>query len=303
MASRGGGGGSGGGRGRCSVMKKPEFFKVFLAHLSSERLRIPPAFIEHFNGNVPKEVVLKDLAGVCCSVEVETFENGVFIGNGWQGFLNDHSIEHGDFLVFRYNGKYLFYVSVFAKNGCKKLKTAVTDLIKNEQGAEEAEPTGIKPAHVHKLKFSELDQMIEISGRWKLKSIATRNAEVRSVFEAAGLDSPKYPCFIASMSMPYALNIPKLLLSVNDIKLKEEVVLCNQNGRLWPVKITFRKDGRIAITTGWIKFSRDNKLKKKDKCVIEFIIGRGRICQKLKAYIFYSEASRKRRRCKAVRKP
>lgn len=45
---------------------------------------------------------------------------GLLFANGWKKFVSDHSIELGDFLVFRYDGGLHFSVLVFDATACEK---------------------------------------------------------------------------------------------------------------------------------------------------------------------------------------
>ncbi|KAK2981019.1 hypothetical protein RJ640_012178 [Escallonia rubra] len=109
----------------------PQFFEIYLPEYSSRQLIItlleypvikciPPAFIKHFNGQIPDKFILKDRGGKSWNVDMQKANNGLFIRNGWQAFISGNSVKAGDFLVFRYNGSLSFTVKIFGKNGCKK---------------------------------------------------------------------------------------------------------------------------------------------------------------------------------------
>ncbi|XP_057968278.1 putative B3 domain-containing protein Os03g0621600 [Malania oleifera] len=281
-----------------------EFFKIFLQQFSSQRMRIPPAFIQHFDGNIPNTALLKDHGGRCCEVEVEEDDNGVFMSNGWEGFVNDHTIEQGDFLIFRYDGKSTFDVKIFGKNGCQKCQKEEEVLaidkfgppvcVKEGELTNEAEQTCQTPPLICKKELSQPAQITEHSDsrglhyRDQSKRIASAKLEIHRLFDSLGADLPKNPCFLASVGMRYILNIPRLVVLTNRIKLNDELVIRNWKGR-WQVGVIFKKE-RISVTTGWVKFWRDNKLSRKDHCVFEFVVGRGGSCKELRAHIFYAGA-------------
>ncbi|KAJ4962529.1 hypothetical protein NE237_022468 [Protea cynaroides] len=124
----------------------PGFFKVYLP-LSSEGLRIPPAFVKHFRGEIPKKAILRSCIGRSWCVAVKNDENDLFFfQSGWQSFVKDYPLNIGDFLVFSYCGNSEFYVKVFSRTGCEKKealacrtckKTAITSLNEELPGAEE----------------------------------------------------------------------------------------------------------------------------------------------------------------------
>ncbi|CAK9166405.1 unnamed protein product [Ilex paraguariensis] len=150
----------------CSFDDCPEFFKFFLPDQSSEDMRIPPAFLEHFNGHIPDKAILKDLGGKYRHVDMEDAENGVFIKNGWQHVGSGHSLKLGDSLFCRYNGNSSFTVRAFGTNGCKKEVTlalgSVVTGVKIEEKTEE-ERTSPKPSNIGKHKYckQEIEEKTE----------------------------------------------------------------------------------------------------------------------------------------------
>ncbi|KAF8410593.1 hypothetical protein HHK36_003125 [Tetracentron sinense] len=107
------------GRKRKPPRSRPSFFKVLVGDFS-EQLRIPPAFIKHFNGNLPGKSIIKSPTGRCWRVNVGKSENDLFFQNGWQKFVKDHSLEFGDFLIFKYIGISKFTVKIYGRSACEK---------------------------------------------------------------------------------------------------------------------------------------------------------------------------------------
>jgi hypothetical protein len=75
-----------------------------------------------------------------------------------------------------------------------------------------------------------------------------------------------------------------------NIRLKENIVIRDQNRNSWPVKISFRNDGRISLGTGWSDFGKKNNLQVRDQCVFEFVIGKGNICSEMHVQILRGKA-------------
>ncbi|KAI3892806.1 hypothetical protein MKX03_000910, partial [Papaver bracteatum] len=44
----------------------------------------------------------------------------LFFYNGWPEFVHAHSLQHEDFVVFKYKGHSKFHVKIYAKTGCEK---------------------------------------------------------------------------------------------------------------------------------------------------------------------------------------
>lgn len=83
--------------------------------------RIPPDFIKHFKGNIPRKVGLIDMKGNTWYANMEESKEGVFISNGWEIFVRDKFIQIGSFLVFKYDYKSTsFTIRIFGRNECKR---------------------------------------------------------------------------------------------------------------------------------------------------------------------------------------
>ncbi|XP_057481294.1 putative B3 domain-containing protein At5g66980 [Actinidia eriantha] len=275
-----------------------EFFKVYLPDQSSQRLRVPPDFVKNFNGIIPNKIILRDLGGKIWHVETEEEENGVFFKKGWQRFASDHSLELGNFIVFRCNRNSSFDVKIFGNNGCMKEedlaykcvneetptaeKTAIP--VKNELEEVDTSP---KPTRNFKRKYSEVNmKRSEKTGgtgsnavsRRKSPRIGSKTIEQHGTFDSSEFSKPTNPHFVASIKPAsfYRLNIPKDFLDKYGIKMEPEMVLRNQEGKLWPVTVTFSKNGQITLSKGWMDFQKENGLGYDDKCMFEFVFHRGR---------------------------
>ncbi|KAF3772465.1 B3 domain-containing protein [Nymphaea thermarum] len=117
----------------CVRRKRPHFFKVLL-ETSREQLvpfsfsflairgfrechRLPPAFAHHI-GKVSSPVTLETMAVKSWPVEL-TNDSGLVFKNGWEDFYKHHSLETGDFLIFRYNGNMHFSVRIYGRSYCE----------------------------------------------------------------------------------------------------------------------------------------------------------------------------------------
>ncbi|KAL6954264.1 hypothetical protein U1Q18_039385 [Sarracenia purpurea var. burkii] len=285
-----------------------EFFKIYLPDQSSQRLRVPPAFVKRCNETIPSLTILKDLSGKSWHVEMEEAENGIFFKNGWEIFVNDHSLEFGNFLVFRYNGNSSFDVKIFGNNGCIKegalankcinketsniVKTAVPIRIKEESGEEHASPDLTQNC---KRKYSEVvvkksaksQDSNEVS-RHKSQRITSKTIEQRGACDASKLPTPKNPYFVVSVGPTTRyVTIPKFFLSANGITIEPEMQIRDRNGNLWPVKVGLQKDGRHYFkNNGWVDFRKENSVGLNVKCMFEFSFLRGRkLSKEIKVHI------------------
>ncbi|KAL5557180.1 hypothetical protein UlMin_039416 [Ulmus minor] len=258
-----------------------EFFKVFLPEDSSKQMCIPQAFVRGFIRTNPDNATIRDPTGKSWQVNVVKVDEDLFFGAGWEVFVSENSLRLGDFLLFNYDGTSLFHVKIFLRNGCRKGVVATPQTlpkvkIKEEDEGEENEE--MRPSH-------KVDQSGEENGH-KRKKLATPNHE--RVSEAAEYDAPKNPHFLVDLSKSkcylYSVYVPRTLLDAHNIKLKPNILLIDENGKKWPATVTFRADSRICITS-WTIFREKNNVTPKDKCVFEFILGRGNACKEMKVHV------------------
>ncbi|MQL73928.1 hypothetical protein Taro_006280, partial [Colocasia esculenta] len=101
------------------IRHKFHFFKVLLGDFSHQ-LSIPRKFVFLFHEKLPETVDLKDPLGKRWHVKLKKAEDYIFLEDGWEEFVRDHSLEVGDFLVFRFSGDSCLNVLIFDASGCEK---------------------------------------------------------------------------------------------------------------------------------------------------------------------------------------
>lgn len=82
--------------------------------------KIPTKFVKHMEGRTSGSVSLEGPSGNTWLVDLVRHNDDLYIHRGWPGFVSDHYIECGDFLIFRYNGNLHFTVQVFDQSACEK---------------------------------------------------------------------------------------------------------------------------------------------------------------------------------------
>ncbi|XP_040371061.1 uncharacterized protein LOC112183755 isoform X2 [Rosa chinensis] len=102
-----------------ATTRKPSFFKVLIGDHFCNRLKIPGAFLEHFDGRVPEQCHLR-IGTQTWLVDVEMVHQKFYFQNGWKEFVLENGLRGCEFLVFFYNGNSEFYVHIYGKNACRK---------------------------------------------------------------------------------------------------------------------------------------------------------------------------------------
>ncbi|KAI3983078.1 hypothetical protein MKX01_035359 [Papaver californicum] len=102
--------------------RKHHFFKIFHEEEQYRRLCIPVAFCPRLPTDSPacKWAILQGPNGASWIVEVNKTENGTFLEDGWEIFVQENGLKKYDFLVFRHDGGMQFRVKVFKGNGCPR---------------------------------------------------------------------------------------------------------------------------------------------------------------------------------------
>ncbi|XP_010255054.1 PREDICTED: B3 domain-containing protein Os03g0622200-like isoform X2 [Nelumbo nucifera] len=197
--------------------KSPHFFKVFFPDQSSERLRVPPPFIKHFNGVIPERVILRSRIGRFWSVEMAQDEDNWFFQDGWKEFVQDNSLRSGYFLVFRYNYNSSFDVLIFDSTSCekeefstctnggrRKAEEAKEDLNKNTSSLKRVYFVR-NPQEVRRKKCgctqSKRAVAVEAEEERVPKAEKLVKPKEKIVTKANKLDKPKNPQFTACFSM------------------------------------------------------------------------------------------------------
>ncbi|GLJ36278.1 hypothetical protein SUGI_0728350 [Cryptomeria japonica] len=95
------------------------FFKVMLGDFAY-KLRIPPAFVKNLITQIGKNIILQGPNGQGWFVTLWGTSTQLEFRQGWEKFVYDHTIELGDFLVFKYICRSYFRVIIFGRSGCEK---------------------------------------------------------------------------------------------------------------------------------------------------------------------------------------
>ncbi|KAF6160596.1 hypothetical protein GIB67_019536 [Kingdonia uniflora] len=99
--------------------QKPSFFKIMLGDYK-KKLRIPSHFASHISTETSKVAILEGPSGNCWEVKVQKIVNDIFFKKGWRMFLEDHTLQERDFLVFIHDGRMRFSVKIFGPNACER---------------------------------------------------------------------------------------------------------------------------------------------------------------------------------------
>ncbi|KAF8405109.1 hypothetical protein HHK36_010007 [Tetracentron sinense] len=93
---------------------RSHFFKIIHSAIIRDRqLGIPRKFVKKSGNTLSDVAFLKVPSGTIWRVGLRKADGEVWFQNGWQEFVEYHSIRDGHFLVFRYDGNSHFHVLIF----------------------------------------------------------------------------------------------------------------------------------------------------------------------------------------------
>ncbi|GAB2285203.1 hypothetical protein Dimus_019654 [Dionaea muscipula] len=128
--------------GRCSLDKKPHFFKIIVSSAQQNQLRIPPEFVRNHGKDLSKWARLTVPDGTVWEVELVKSGEGFCLRRGWDKFMKGFSIGYGYLLLFRYEGNSHFHVIIFDLSATEveyPLVTGINSEFQSEPKETEAE--------------------------------------------------------------------------------------------------------------------------------------------------------------------
>ncbi|KAM7252364.1 hypothetical protein ACFE04_024247 [Oxalis oulophora] len=233
----------------------PSFLKQLTGDCST-KLSVPPAFMKHFNGELPKITTLKSSKEKSWGVLMEKSEKGYFFSKGWSKFVNDHDLQIGDSLVFWLITNSSFEVVIYdGDNACVKDTSFV-----HKQHATTT-PSTLLP--------NSLNRKVD----HKKRKIEQKNEPIT---RAITLHFAKE---MTNLNMKYNINVPVNfaketgLESMNTVTLKY-ITECGEEEE-WPVEVQKQNEchDRVKLGSGWFKFWTAKGLCVGDSCLFEFVDG------------------------------
>ncbi|VVA29260.1 Hypothetical predicted protein [Prunus dulcis] len=210
-------------------------------------------------------------SGIRWTVELEERENGLFFQDGWQGFVKDHHLEDGDFLVFKYDGESKFKVTIYDRTACEKnVKVAErsgSPVSLANKGKAQVKEEIVDPETRNYNKNCQNKAIVSgrRSGNYVIPGRRPANDHVGATSTEPVLFKPKYSCF-----MP----IPKEVAVTEGLLSKKSMMIHDPTGRSWPVKLRVRgkvSSCRVNMSTGLVDCCNANQIIPGDTAIFEFV--------------------------------
>lgn len=281
------------------------FFRFLIGDFS-EQLQIPTSFVKHFRGVLPQDFVLRSPSWRSTHVNVKKVSDKLFLGEGWSLFVQDNSLEFGDFLVFEYAGNSTLNVTVFEKSGCEKEISLATgsrsDVIYIDSYCTRQEVGMTSLGDQFRNKENQTFQgkskqlrckegrmclsVKQVKPKSSCSSVSKAMQGKATALEAASSFISKHSSFKLVMNKSYLRRgTPSLGQSFVKGYIKEspQIITLQISKRSWPVKVLKYKYHRGKLSAGWPAFVKDNALLEGDVCVFELV---NRSVVVLKVHIF-----------------
>ncbi|GFP80289.1 putative B3 domain-containing protein at5g66980 [Phtheirospermum japonicum] len=275
----------------------PAFFKVFIAEISDQNLKIPPAFTQSLEEALPCKVYLKDRHNNVWSVKVGKIGNCWHFLDGWVTFSRDNFLSSGDILVFEYFSDSWFSVLMYGTSATEKNIVSfmpmghVSEHITydtDDDNRTEGFKYAIKGSD-NETGVDEYDNDNDDDQEFALEqanatggagtNINTIQLSLRrdcygvEIFQAGLAQQPINPYFVTKVMQKRKgdLFVPKDIIKDFNIDFTEEITLVDPASREFRGKCKIWNDGRVVISGGWRSLCRLNLVAQDDKCICEFV--------------------------------
>ncbi|KAI3985381.1 hypothetical protein MKX01_033695 [Papaver californicum] len=268
------------GKLACS-RSKPHFFRPIHSDSSSEhQLAIPIAFQREYLVDIEdSEGGVATLKSPLKSWKIKLNHEFKFT-YGWEDFYKAHELSTGNFLVFEYEGRDLiFQVWVFDLSLCE-VEYSTQSLMSEGEGENEMHFGQIGAEGMYRAEGKGRGKRKRKGkGLGKKEQAFSNDSEVEEDSEEShdnddATSISKYRHFITTLK---SYNIGRSFLAIPTKFSKTyitddvgDVVLMDEEGKEWPVKLTRRKDSYgVNFGYGWYDFQLKKGLKEGDICLFE----------------------------------
>ncbi|KAK2969396.1 hypothetical protein RJ640_020339 [Escallonia rubra] len=228
-----------------------QFFQ-FLSGRFDQQLAIPKKFSSNLREKLAESVALKGPSGVTWTVGLTASGDTLLLKEGWKKFVEDHSLEEDDVLIFRYNGNSRFDVLMFDHRSlCEK----------------EASYFVKKCGH---LELESGCPTKKGEGTFEVMDDSSQDAVGSTPSKTLKKHDTWKPLPVAKR--PRANSIPAEWASAHLSRKRHDVIL-HVGENTWVTKYVKRSSGGGGLASGWKKFAVENFLEESDVCLFELATG------------------------------
>ncbi|PIA56135.1 hypothetical protein AQUCO_00700469v1 [Aquilegia coerulea] len=270
--------------------KRRHFFRVMIDDFD-RRLRIPQAFLQSITKQSSEMVILESPSGSRWRVRLKRTSDGMYLEDGWGKFARAHSLEKGEFLVFRYDGNTKFTVQIFDSSTLEKedaFKVVNSqEEIKCDRGKKRMRPPEVKRKnHLEPWnKSMRLCNPTQITKRHQEDPLLERkgphqsrrsNSLGNTLVKHGPMQAGRNPFFKVVLRPSYIHILPiPTRFARRYIKTEDEIVtIMVPDGRTWHIRCSKATQGFYQLCEGWKHFKEEINLNVGNICVFEMIRAR-----------------------------
>ncbi|KAL0343603.1 UNVERIFIED_CONTAM: B3 domain-containing protein [Sesamum angustifolium] len=206
------------------------FYKFLTADDFTSQLRLPPQFVKDYGENLSGNAKLHTESGDSWAVRIEQIGQQHFFTDGWTKFAQDLDLKFWEFLLFKFDGKSTFEVSVYGMSGCQK---ELHSCPRTHEQADYDNPSADRVPRTRDDEF--VTDETDDGQNWRFIKKLTKNHESK-------------------------LDIPRDFVLGSGIVRNRKLTLVNAKGKKWPVHVSAKRGGRYAMTGGWNEFLTGNRV-------------------------------------------
>ncbi|CAI8612445.1 unnamed protein product [Vicia faba] len=248
------------------VNKVVQFFMIITENRQQGELMLPIKFVRKHGQGLPNVICLKTSNGENWKINLVMNDGKIWFGQGWKEFAQYYSLGYGHLLVFKYQRLSEFHVDIFDTT-----RVEIEYPPKRVEAEKECRTS----------KKRKANSSFEFGSTSCAKN--SKGKQVNTRLECAKDFKTSNPSFILVMcttkvESPFHLTIPckfgrthfDLEKKIGDIYFR---VLDDE--RVWPARYKIRMikgKTRFDVTSGWMKFSKNNNLEVGDVCKFELVL-------------------------------
>ncbi|KAM1420821.1 hypothetical protein ACFX2I_003149 [Malus domestica] len=286
--------------------KKPSFFRILVAGYNTEYLHIPRDFLKHIQKDLFERAFLTLTDSLDCSWSVKvsrTTMGAVRFTDGWQEFLRDNSLGHGNFLVVIYDGRMKFSITVFGMTACER-EVGSTKIGSTNQNSTFADTTKMPSGGGGKRKCDgssskrphpssscsnddsgenlcepEEDDEDSTSNDWDDDEDNTSDEEseddtseedMEAAAESESFKS-KFPHFKSVIRTSSNVYVPAAFSRKHFSKQRHfKIFMKNAEEKTWAVNVVHLNTSH-SFSAGWSRFASSNQIGIGDTCIFELL--------------------------------
>ncbi|KAH0783618.1 hypothetical protein KY290_003216, partial [Solanum tuberosum] len=269
----------------------------FIAKLQAKRrdqLYVPIDVVKAFNFELPSSITIRDSTGREFETKHKNWKDGrIWLIGGWHSLCRWNLVEKDVKCICEFvkgKGNEVLYLQVQILHEGSVSNSNTKHMEEEDEGEEDNDDDDEEEEETEEDEETQED---ERTGTFKKnmsrsevgckRDIACKVRDVpdqygADIFKSGRATQPKNPYFVAKIRTKRRdqLYIPIDVVRDYKLELPSRMIIRDSAGREFETKLKNWKDGRIWLAGGWCSLCRWNLVEKDDRCICEFVRGKGK---------------------------